>query len=298
MTVPNATGGRGIDHVVLCVADLELARRRWWGLGFTVTPLARHPWGTVNHLVLLQGNFVELLAVGDRAAIPRTARGFSFGAFNQAFLDRHQGMSMLVFDSRDARADRAGFAAAGLRTYPVFDFQRSATLPDGSRRRVGFSLAFVTDPRLPDAAFFTCQQHTPELFWLPEYQIHENGASQIREVVMVAADPQALRDLYVGLQGSSRVVAGDGLRVVTTRGSIAVVTPDTFVRRFGGNAWPESADPPASPRFAACSVAVRDLDVLEALLQERGVPHERRGSAVGVGTDYLFGLALEFVPAA
>jgi hypothetical protein len=44
------------------------------------------------------------------------------------------------------------------------------------------------------------------------------AASQIREVVMVAADPLALRDLYVALQGSSRVEAADGLCIVTARG--------------------------------------------------------------------------------
>lgn len=34
---------RGIDHLVLCVRDLEAARRRYADLGFTTTPPARHP---------------------------------------------------------------------------------------------------------------------------------------------------------------------------------------------------------------------------------------------------------------
>ena len=49
---------RAIDHLVLCVRDLEAARAIYRRLGFTLTPPARHPWGTGNSLVQLQGNFL------------------------------------------------------------------------------------------------------------------------------------------------------------------------------------------------------------------------------------------------
>ena len=88
---------------------------------------------------------------------------------------------MLVLDSSDARADVAAFRAAGLQTYEPFDFSRKARLPDGREVTVGFSLAFATDPRLPNAAFFTCQQHSPEHFWNPRYQRHPNRALTVLE---------------------------------------------------------------------------------------------------------------------
>jgi len=168
---------RAIDHLVLSAGDLDALRDVYGRMGFTLTPTARHPFGTANSLVQLQGNFLELLAVGDPAQIPPATPGhFSFGAFNQTFLRKYQGMSMLVFDSQDARRDQAEFAARGLETYAPFDFSRKAKLPDGREVEVSFSLAFATDPRLPDAAFFTCHQHTPEFFWKPEYQRHANTA--------------------------------------------------------------------------------------------------------------------------
>src|SRR5262249_18581637 len=147
---------RAIDHLVLAVNDLEAAREAYRRMGFTLTPPAQHPWGTSNSLAQFQGNFLELLAVADPAKIPPAEAGrFSFGAFNQAFLRRRQGLSMLVFQSTDARRDQAEFAARGLETYEPFDFSRQAKLPDGSLKIVAFSLAFVTEPRMPDAAFFT-----------------------------------------------------------------------------------------------------------------------------------------------
>ncbi len=175
---------RTLDHLVLCVRDLEQARASYAGLGFTLTPPATHPFGTANSLVQFAGsNFLELLALNDAARIPPHGPPdhFSFAAFNQAFLGRiGEGASMLVFASRDARADVAAFRARGLVTYAPFDFGRKAMLPDGREAQVGFSLAFVTHPEMPDAAFFTCQQrHPPELFWRPAYQRHANGAERL-----------------------------------------------------------------------------------------------------------------------
>src|SRR5690349_24604484 len=112
---------RKFDHLVLPVHDLDQARHFYASIGFTLTPLARHPFGTSNSLVQLQGNFLELLAVADPAAIPKPAVGkFSFAAFNDAFLKRHEGFSMLVLASKDAAADAVEFKRLGLDAHDVF----------------------------------------------------------------------------------------------------------------------------------------------------------------------------------
>src|SRR5260370_22869197 len=141
---------RPLDHLVLCVRDLAAARAWYARLGFTLTPRALHPFGTANSLVQLQGNFLELLAVANRARIPSAEPGsFGFAGFNDAFLAAREGMSMLVFGSDDARRDQVEFAASGLDTYAPFDFSRRASLPDGGQVTCGFSLPFVTDRRHP-----------------------------------------------------------------------------------------------------------------------------------------------------
>ena len=90
----------GIDHLVLCVHDLETARSRYARFGFTLTPPARHPFGTGNSLVQLQESFLELLAVVAADRVPPMLPGrFSFAAFNRDFLEEGEGCSMLVFAS-------------------------------------------------------------------------------------------------------------------------------------------------------------------------------------------------------
>ena len=285
---------RGIDHLVLAVRDLDKARALYEKLGFTLTPRAYHPWGTANHLVQMNGCFIEILGIADAAKIPPHARGeFSFGAHNRDFLAKREGMSMLVFQSHDARRDQAEFAASGLRTYAPFDFGREAKLPDGGTVRVAFSLAFVTDPRMPDNAFFTCQQHAPKYFWKREYQVHANGARTIAEVIMVAPDPPALADFFATLQGKESVRAERGkLAVATARGRVSVLAPSAFKRRFG-----VASAGPAFPHFAAFRIAGVDLGAQAKRLMAAQIAHNHRGDVIQVPAIDAFGVAIELAAA-
>ena len=58
---------RGIDHVVVLVADLSAGTRRFETAGFSVVLGGRHPaWGTENALIpLADGAYIELLAARD-----------------------------------------------------------------------------------------------------------------------------------------------------------------------------------------------------------------------------------------
>ena len=100
--------------------------------------------------------------------------GFSvlFARFNQSFLARQEGLSMLILESRDAAADAADFKAAGIAASEAMSFEREGRRPDGTPVKVGFSLAFARDDQAPDIGFATCQQHFPENFWNPAFQQH------------------------------------------------------------------------------------------------------------------------------
>jgi catechol 2,3-dioxygenase-like lactoylglutathione lyase family enzyme len=283
---------RPLDHLVLCVRDLDAARKSYERLGFTLTPKALHPFGTGNSLVQLHGNFLELLAVVDRRLIKRVEPGeFAFAAFNERFLAAREGMSMLVFASDDARRDQREFAASGLQTYAPFDFSRLAKLPDGTEVTVGFSLAFVTEPRMPEAAFFVCQQHAPQYFWKPDYQTHRNGALTVDEIVMVAPDPAAFAGFFAKLQPDGSIASEGGrLTVATSRGIITVLDAAGLAARFPFNPPPTLV----TAHFAAYRVHVADLAATEAVLGANDVPFRWHGAAIQVGPAETLGVTLEF----
>lgn len=284
---------RGIDHVVLCVNDLEAARDRYTRMGFTLTPTAHHPFGTANFLAQLQGCFLEVLTVADAAKIPEHGEDhFSFGAFNRDFLARGEGFSMLVFESGDGRADQAEFAAKGLDTYAPFDFSRTARLPDGSDVTVGFTLAFATHPDMPRAAYFCCQQHAPEHFWKPEYQRHGNSAQTVGAVILVAQTPEDFRDFFAALQSPDAVISeGGNLRVATARGDVLVLTPASYERRYGAGTAPGLAD---GPVLAATVIDVERPEAVALALGTGSVPWARTADGIAVLARDAFGTLIEF----
>jgi catechol 2,3-dioxygenase-like lactoylglutathione lyase family enzyme len=275
---------RGLDHIVHAVHDLGAACEFYRRLGFTVGARNRHPaaWGTENHIVQLPGFFVELLSIADAATIvPQRPRFFSFGAFNRDFLARGEGLSMLALESKDARADAEDFRVACIGDFDVLDFEREARRPDGAAVKVAFSLAFARDQRA-DAAFFTCQQHYPENFWNPAFQVHANTTDKLVAVVLVAERPEDHRVFLSSFVGQRSVTAtSSGFAVATPRGEIRVMDRSAFVSHFGI----EPPDTPEGARLAALQFAVRDLSAIVVTLQKAdlGEAASMRAGRVVVG---------------
>ncbi|GAB4576634.1 MAG: VOC family protein [Roseibium sp.] len=272
---------RGLDHLVVAVKDLAAAGEAFTGLGFTVTPENRHPWGTANRLVQLDGFFIELLSVAEPDRIPEAdGDTFSFGAFNRDFLSSGQGASMLVLESSDPEHDRADFRKAGLKLFEPFSFERVATYADGTTANVGFDLTFVQDPLGPGIGYFTCRNRFPENFWKQEFKSHQNGASSVAAVYLVAADPSDHHEFLGGFTGQREMRATSlGLELVTSRGKVVVLTPFAYEALVGPQALAELHGD--LPRIAALEVTCRGLE-------------ERRI----VTADRLFGLTLILSPAA
>ena len=285
---------RDIDHLVIAVRDLEVARATYQRLGFTLTPVARHPFGTANSLAQFGSSFLELLAVADARAIPEpTLTQFSFAAFNRDYLRRREGLSMLALKSTDPAADRAAFARHGLPVYEPFRFERKARGPDGVARTVAFSLTFTGDPRFHGAAgFFTCQHHFPENFWQPEYQRHANGAVKIAAAVMVTRDPADFHEFLTHFTGRHDMKSTSlGVTFELGEASIEILSAVGFRAFFGEDAGPDPR------RFTAFRIAVADLAAAQKLLAANDVPFATVAGALVIPASFAHGAALAFVAA-
>jgi catechol 2,3-dioxygenase-like lactoylglutathione lyase family enzyme len=280
---------RGLDHIVHAVRDLDACAAFYERLGFIVGARNRHDWGTHNRLVQLPGFFIELLtfAEPDRLA----SDGFSrlFGAHNRDFLARHEGLSGLLLESRDAAADAALFRDAGIAASEALRFEREARRPDGTPIRVGFSLAFARDPAGAEAGFAACQQHFPENFWNPAFQAHRNGATGVASVVMVAENPSDHHIFVSALTGERELKAtSSGITVQTPRGTIQVMEPSAYERRFGV----APPDLTRGARLAALIFAVRDRAQVTALLEQAEIPAATRMERIVVGPQDAMGATI------
>ncbi len=282
---------RGLDHVVHAVRDLDAAAELYRRLGFTVGARNRHSWGTHNHLVQLPGFFVELLTVAEPDKLGTDGFSTLFGRFNQTFLARNQGLSLIILESADADADAAGFQTAGIVASDAMRFERAGNRPDGSPVKVAFSLAFARDAKAPGIGFAVCQQHFPESFWNPAFQQHANTAHEIAGAVLVAENPSdhhIFLSAFTGVRDLS--ATSSGVTASTPRGDVKLMDPAAFRSHFGT----ELPDISHGARLAALQFRVRDRGALTAALNAGAIAFAVRMGSTIVGPETAMGATLVF----
>jgi catechol 2,3-dioxygenase-like lactoylglutathione lyase family enzyme len=282
---------RGLDHIVHAVRDLDGAAELYRRLGFTVGARNRHPWGTHNYIVQCPGTFIELLTVAEPDKLGGDAISDLFGRYNQDYLVRSEGLSLLILESKDAKADVVDFKRAGISAADAVQFEREARRPDGTPIKVGFSLAFAQDKVAPTMRFATCQQHYPENFWNPTFQQHPNGAKEIRSIIMVADDPEQHRAFASAYAGSTEFYVEPGeVSLWLPRGSFSIMTPSRFQAMFGG------AQPAPGNHLQAIRFAVADIGAARTLMQKTGVKIRDHREGFVVDPADAMGATLSFEP--
>jgi catechol 2,3-dioxygenase-like lactoylglutathione lyase family enzyme len=282
---------RGLDHIVHAVHDLDAAAALYRRLGFTVGARNAHPWGTGNHIVQLPGCFLELLAVAEPEKLAGEGFAALFGRFNQTFLQSREGLSYLMLESQDAEADARDFDAAGIAASQALTFEREGTRPDGSKLKVGFSLAFARDAGAPAIGFATCRQHNPENFWNLSLQQHPNGASAVASAVIVAENPSDHHIFLSALTGERELHAtSSGVTAHTPRGDLAIMDAAAFRSHFGV----QPPDTARGARLAAICFTVRERAALSAALNAGPVPHSLHMGHVVVPPEAAMGATLVF----
>ncbi|WP_406871829.1 VOC family protein [Aminobacter sp. P9b] len=280
MTKSPSDSPRPLDHVVLPTADLAIARQRLTALGFTVSPVGIHPFGTVNCCVYLgDGTFLEPLAIGDSAAAGEAvAAGNVFVGRDSAFRNAHgdEGFSAVVFGTNDADADHSEFVAAGVSAGPRLDFSRPFVDASGQSDVASFRLAFAAEPGSQgDAFFFTCERVNAPDVDRSALQAHANGARRVLAVEASVAEQAVAAELLATVARSSVDAVSD----------IPLANARLAVRAMAGS---------SGLRLDAMVFAVDDLAVARALLARNGIAHDLSGQrlvippAPGQGAAFIF----------
>jgi catechol 2,3-dioxygenase-like lactoylglutathione lyase family enzyme len=268
---------RGIDHVIHLVRDLDAAAATYEKLGFLVSSRNKHPFGTHNRIVQLDGSYIELLEVAEPEKIQGEGTPVSFAHFHRDFLAKNgEGLSGLVLVSPDANADKAKFDKAGFGGFPVFDFGRMGKRPDGSEAELAFSLSFLREPDSSDVMTFVCQHKRPENFWFKELQAHRNGASRVSCAVFTSESPtdhQYFLQAWTGVRDPRSTSLG--VTAETERGNVQITEPRPFEDAFG-------AKPPVSKglRFSAVAFAGDSEKIRDAVSKGGIAAQERNGRLV------------------
>lgn len=178
---------RGIDHAVILVRDLGLARDTYARLGFTLTPRGFHSLGSQNHCIMFGRDYLELMALPARPPV-----AFQYFA---GFLSRGEGVGALALATEDAAAAHAELTQAGIAAEAPLALSR----PVENLGEARFTLVQLPPAETPGFRTFLCQHHTREIVWRPEYQRHANGVGGISSISIATADPAHYARLFDGL---------------------------------------------------------------------------------------------------
>ena len=119
-----------IDHVTICVADLDTGIAQFKKLGFNMAAGGAHPGkGTHNAIAFNQEDYVELLAIRDEAE--HRAASLKPGSKNSTlseFIAAGGGIRYVVVQSDDLAADVAAMRKRGVDVSVILE-ERHAEIP-------------------------------------------------------------------------------------------------------------------------------------------------------------------------
>lgn len=271
-----------LDHVVINVADqLDAASALFRRLGFQLTERGHHSLGSSNHLAVFNDNYLELL-------------GYEAGRGNlrQDLWQSPIGLSGLVWKTDDADAVWRYLESQDIDDEQPARFFRPVQLPDGSEDQARFRTVRLRPALVPNGRSFFCQHETPHAVWQNAWRQHPNGVSDIIEFVVVAQDPAAAALPYSRLFGADKLTACQEGAFVLKAGvaTVRFAAAHYVTQRFAG--LPLDYD--GSSRMAGLSLRTHDLRKVKASLLLGDVPFQEEESAIIVGPEQAFGVALRF----
>ncbi len=227
--------GRGIDHMVIAVKDLQQAEAEYEKLGFAIVPGGRHPGGTENAIAGFESHgYLELLTVYDPNG--SGARDFV------AFLSSQEGAVAVGLDTSSADLTAAHLRRAGLEVRGPTAGTITYDGVDETPPVLWKGVEVVTpSPYLSDFVFFIeynreaqaalVRKH-PELERRTQPPQHGNGARAIKSFWLAVDDLELAARTYasagfpVGPERSVPALEAKGREVEAGGGSILLLKSD------------------------------------------------------------------------
>lgn len=155
--------------------------------GYCLTDLATHNLGSMNRLIMLRDNYVELM--GWPQGQPPARKDIA---------DSPAGLDALVFRSTDAQQTYEHLKRRQFDVKPVTHLERPIVI-DGKSHVVSFkTVHFATQP-IPGFRVYFCQHLTPEYVWMDRFMRHANGARSLDTIRVQALQPEAVAQTLAGL---------------------------------------------------------------------------------------------------
>jgi hypothetical protein len=213
-----------LDHMVVNVLfDMDRAAVLMSQLGFTVTPRGYHSLGSINHLMVFEGHYLELIGLPSGTDVPR-----------KDILESPRGLNGLVFQAGDIDASLSRLRDSGLAMLEPQSFSRPVTV-DGVEQLARFRTVRTAPDVFEAGRVYYCQHYTPELVWHRSWMSHANGCSGLSELVVVTTAIEADAARFAKAAQSEAEDRGNDVWTIelTSGFQITLLSPARYRERYG-----------------------------------------------------------------
>jgi len=235
-----------IDHVMICLPDLQQGIAQYSKMGFNIHAGGAHPGkGTHNAITLNTDDYLELLAIRDPAEYAASGKPGATDTGLADFIVAGGGIRYVVLQSDDLAAEVAAMRSRGVDVSDAMEGSRRT--PAGQELRWKFA---VLGPKNPLPIFFI--QHLTTMAerrsQVPVAGNHPNGVYQLERAYIVTHDAEAAAATYANVLGMAKPTLHKGTVVMSHMAifeigptGLGVVTPyapgpaaDALARRGPG----------------------------------------------------------------
>lgn len=212
-----------LDHIVINVLfDMDRASTLMAQLGFTLTPRGHHSLGSINHLMMFEHDYLELIGLPSGT-----------DKLRKDVLESPRGLNGLVFKVSDADACGRALRERGLAMLEPHGFSRPVTI-DGVEHLARFRTVRTAPDLFEAGRVYYCQHDTPELVWHRPWMSHANGAIALRELVIVSTNVEADALLYAKAARATPEKQAEDWAIVLSGGfCITLTSLERYRARYG-----------------------------------------------------------------
>jgi Glyoxalase-like domain len=150
-----------LDHIVInTLFDMDRAADMMSQLGFTLTPRGYHSLGSINHLMMFERDYLELIGLPSGTDVLR-----------KEILESPRGLDGLVFKANDIDASERTLRESGLAMLEARSFSRPVTI-EGVEHLARFRTVRTAPEMFEAGRVYYCQHYTPELVWHRPWMSH------------------------------------------------------------------------------------------------------------------------------
>ena len=251
-----------IDHVAINVHyHVDQAEKALRRLGFQVTERGYHSLGSINHLMMFDSDYLELVGLpvetkNRKPLRPEIAKSCS-------------GINGLVFKTSSTDEIFVRLQELGMAGDPPESFSRPVELANGTIDAL-FRTVKVRSDVFPGHRVYSCEHHTPEVVWRSEWQSHPNGATSVAECVIVAEDPARVAREFASILANDVDGSDDNLAMRLNGASLSFLSPNIYRERYGSLA---TSMGDRGFIFGALVIRTTDLPAIRRFVDDTGLEY-------------------------